>query len=66
MRIPRRGRAGEPRDPRPQAQRRRGEAQGAQPRLPLRDLLTEAGAGLLARPARVALTVLGTVVGVAA
>jgi len=36
------------------------------PRLPLRDLLAEAGAGLLARPARVALTVLGTVVGVAA
>ena len=30
------------------------------------DLLGEAGAGLLARPARVALTVLGTVVGVAA
>jgi macrolide transport system ATP-binding/permease protein len=36
------------------------------PRLPLRDLLAEAGSGLLARPARVALTVLGTVVGVAA
>ena len=31
-----------------------------------RDLLSEAGAGLLARPARVALTVLGTVIGVAA
>lgn len=31
-----------------------------------RDLLDEAGAGLLARPARVGLTVLGTVVGVAA
>jgi macrolide transport system ATP-binding/permease protein len=31
-----------------------------------RDLLAEAGAGLLARPARVALTVLGTVVGIAA
>jgi len=39
---------------------------GGRPRLPLRDLLTESGAGLLARPARVALTVLGTVVGVAA
>jgi macrolide transport system ATP-binding/permease protein len=36
------------------------------PRLPLRDLLAEAGAGLMARPARVGLTVLGTVVGVAA
>jgi ABC-type lipoprotein release transport system permease subunit len=36
------------------------------PRLPLRDLLAEAGSGLMARPARVALTVLGTVVGVAA
>jgi macrolide transport system ATP-binding/permease protein len=32
----------------------------------MRDLLIEAGAGLLARPARVALTVLGTVVGIAA
>ena len=31
-----------------------------------RDLLSEAAAGLLARPARVALTVLGTVIGVAA
>jgi ABC-type lipoprotein release transport system permease subunit len=30
------------------------------------DLMAEAGAGLLARPARVALTVLGTVIGVAA
>jgi putative ABC transport system permease protein len=38
----------------------------ARPRLPLRDLLAEAGAGLMARPARVGLTVLGTVVGVAA
>jgi macrolide transport system ATP-binding/permease protein len=35
-------------------------------RLSLRDLLAEAGAGLMARPARVGLTVLGTVVGVAA
>jgi ABC-type antimicrobial peptide transport system permease subunit len=32
----------------------------------LRDLLTESAAGLMARPARVALTVLGTVIGVAA
>jgi macrolide transport system ATP-binding/permease protein len=38
----------------------------ARPRLPLRDLLAESMAGLVARPARVALTVLGTVVGVAA
>jgi macrolide transport system ATP-binding/permease protein len=37
-----------------------------QPRLPLRDLLREAGAGLMARPARVGLTVLGTVIGVGA
>jgi macrolide transport system ATP-binding/permease protein len=35
-------------------------------RLSVRDLLSEAGAGLMARPARVALTVLGTVIGVAA
>jgi macrolide transport system ATP-binding/permease protein len=35
-------------------------------RLSLRDLFAEAGAGLMARPARVGLTVLGTVVGVAA
>jgi ABC-type lipoprotein release transport system permease subunit len=34
--------------------------------LPVRDLLREAGAGLMARPARVALTVLGTVIGVGA
>jgi ABC-type lipoprotein release transport system permease subunit len=34
--------------------------------MPMRDLLAESLAGLLARPARVALTVLGTVVGVAA
>jgi macrolide transport system ATP-binding/permease protein len=37
-----------------------------QTRLSVRDLLSEAGAGLMARPARVALTVLGTVIGVAA
>jgi macrolide transport system ATP-binding/permease protein len=35
-------------------------------RMELRDLLTEAAAGLIARPARVGLTVLGTVIGVAA
>jgi macrolide transport system ATP-binding/permease protein len=38
----------------------------AEPRMEMRDLLNEAGAGLMARPARVALTVLGTVIGVAA
>jgi putative ABC transport system permease protein len=38
----------------------------ARPRLPVRDLVAESVAGLVARPARVALTVLGTVVGVAA
>jgi macrolide transport system ATP-binding/permease protein len=37
-----------------------------EPQLTLRDLISEAAAGLLARPTRVALTVLGTVVGVAA
>jgi len=34
--------------------------------MPLRDLAAEAAAGLMARPARAALTVLGTVVGIAA
>jgi ABC-type antimicrobial peptide transport system permease subunit len=47
-------------------ERRAAAKQGAGPQLPLRDLLAESVAGLLARPARVALTVLGTVVGVAA
>lgn len=46
------------------ARRSRQSRPGA--RMALRDLFGEAGAGLLARPARVALTVLGTVVGVAA
>ncbi len=45
---------------------RRRPRPGDRPQLPLRDLLAEAGSGLMARPARVALTVLGTVVGVAA
>ena len=36
------------------------------PRMEVRDLLSESAAGLLARPSRVALTVLGTVIGVAA
>jgi macrolide transport system ATP-binding/permease protein len=39
---------------------------GAGPRMTPRDLVAEAFAGLLARPARVALTVLGTVIGVGA
>ena len=37
-----------------------------EPRMSPRDLVSEAAAGLMARPARVALTVLGTVIGVAA
>jgi macrolide transport system ATP-binding/permease protein len=43
-----------------------GHPQLPQPRMELRDLIAEAGAGLMARPARVGLTVLGTVIGVAA
>jgi macrolide transport system ATP-binding/permease protein len=39
---------------------------GAKRRMRPRDLMGEAGAGLMARPARVALTVLGTVIGVGA
>jgi putative ABC transport system permease protein len=51
--------------------RRRGkrepQASGLpEPKMELRDLLAEAAAGLMARPARVGLTVLGTVIGVAA
>jgi macrolide transport system ATP-binding/permease protein len=49
--------------------RRRSRAMDIDPvqrRMRPRDLIAEAGAGLLARPARVALTVLGTVIGVAA
>jgi macrolide transport system ATP-binding/permease protein len=37
-----------------------------EPTMSLRDLIAEAAAGLMARPARVALTVLGTVIGIAA
>ncbi len=37
-----------------------------EPRMALTDLVSEAAAGLMARPARVGLTVLGTVIGVAA
>jgi putative ABC transport system permease protein len=72
MRRPRRPRRSDlpTRRGRPQriARRRRGAERqtSARPRLPLRDLLAESMAGLVARPARVALTVLGTVVGVAA
>jgi putative ABC transport system permease protein len=43
-----------------------GAQQLPEPRMELRDLLAEAAAGLMARPARVGLTVLGTVIGVAA
>ena len=49
-----------PRDTRPSS------GQLPQPRMELRDLLSESAAGLMARPSRVALTVLGTVIGVAA
>jgi hypothetical protein len=49
-----------PRDTRPNS------GQLPQPRMELRDLLSESAAGLMARPSRVALTVLGTVIGVAA
>jgi macrolide transport system ATP-binding/permease protein len=48
---------------------RSGSAESGQfpePRMTPRDLLSEAAAGLMARPARVGLTVLGTVIGVAA
>ncbi len=53
--------------PRPRIPRRQ-ETDGPlpEPRMELRDLVSEAAAGLMARPARVALTVLGTVIGVAA
>jgi ABC-type lipoprotein release transport system permease subunit len=53
-RIPGRKRAEQPKGPLPE------------PHMELRDLFSEAAAGLMARPARVALTVLGTVIGVAA
>jgi ABC-type lipoprotein release transport system permease subunit len=48
--------------------RRKRDASGPlqEPGMELRDLINEAAAGLMARPARVALTVLGTVIGVAA
>jgi macrolide transport system ATP-binding/permease protein len=49
---------------RPGARGRRTSAAG--PRMGARDLVVEAFAGLAARPARVALTVLGTVIGVGA
>ena len=49
-----------PRDTRPSS------GQLPQPRMEFRDLLSESAAGLMARPSRVALTVLGTVIGVAA
>jgi ABC-type lipoprotein release transport system permease subunit len=46
--------------------RRPSSGQLPEPKMELRDLLTESAAALLARPSRVALTVLGTVIGVAA
>jgi macrolide transport system ATP-binding/permease protein len=48
--------------------RRRQKPDGPLPeaKMELRDLVSEAAAGLMARPARVGLTVLGTVIGVAA
>ncbi len=46
--------------------RQQASGQLPPPRMELRDLLSEAAAGLIARPARVGLTVLGTVIGVAA
>ena len=46
--------------------RQQASGQLPQPRMELRDLFSEAAAGLIARPARVGLTVLGTVIGVAA
>ena len=48
------------------SRRRRDRAVATGPRMGARDLLSEAFAGLIARPARVALTVLGTVIGVGA
>ena len=50
----------------PPASNAAGHPRLPQPRMELRDLIAEAGAGLMARPARVGLTVLGTVIGVAA
>ena len=53
--------------PRPRLPRReKPDGPLPEPRMELRDLVSEAAAGLMARPARVALTVLGTVIGVAA
>jgi macrolide transport system ATP-binding/permease protein len=46
--------------------REQSSGQLPEPRMELRDLIREAAAGLIARPARVGLTVLGTVIGVAA
>jgi ABC-type antimicrobial peptide transport system permease subunit len=72
MRIPRaiesiRARVSRIRRPaRPPAPDAPGHPRLPQPRMELRDLIAEAGAGLMARPARVGLTVLGTVIGVAA
>ncbi len=50
----------------PSKDRRPRSGQTPQARMSPRDLFTESAAGLMARPARVGLTVLGTVIGVAA
>jgi macrolide transport system ATP-binding/permease protein len=52
--------------PRGRRARRRAAEPPAAPRMSAQDLMAEALAGLLARPARVALTVLGTVIGIGA
>jgi macrolide transport system ATP-binding/permease protein len=54
------------RTPRSARGARRNGDDGVRGRMSPRDLLAEAAAGLLARPARVALTVLGTVIGIGA
>jgi macrolide transport system ATP-binding/permease protein len=59
-RVARAGRPDRPPEPEPH------HLQLPQPKMEMRDLISEAAAGLMARPARVGLTVLGTVIGVAA
>jgi macrolide transport system ATP-binding/permease protein len=64
-RLPRPG-SGSFRRKRPERRPERPSGQLPEPRMEVRDLIAEAAAGLMARPARVGLTVLGTVIGVAA
>jgi ABC-type antimicrobial peptide transport system permease subunit len=52
--------------PRRAKEHRPSSGQLPEPKMEVRDLVSEAAAGLMARPSRVALTVLGTVIGVAA